>query len=99
MKTIYKYTICNITVADTILELPCDAEILAVGSQYSEVVMWVKLDTDGRKVRRRFVTFGTGHEIPSVLEPMRYIGTSFIGPLVFHSFELAEVTGGVDATE
>lgn len=84
MHTVWKYTLQP----KIDLEIPEGAEILTVGSQGSEIVMWVKVDPGARKETRTFVGFGTGHDIPDKL-PLTYIGTvSFENPaLVFHIFE------------
>ena len=84
MKTIYKYSLTP----DGTLDLPRGAEVLTVEAQGLTIQLWAKIDTEAATEPRRFVTFGAGMEIDAHLEPMRFIGTSFLGSLVFHTFEL-----------
>lgn len=82
MHTIFKYKIGPVTE----IELPKNAEILTVGSQGSDIFLWAKVDPQAEKETRRFVGFGTGHDIPDQLQ-LAFIGTVFFGELVFHIFE------------
>lgn len=82
MHSIFKYKIEPIIE----LELPKGAEILTVGPQGSEIYLWAKVDPSAETEIRRFVGFGTGHDIPDKLD-LTYIGTTFFGSLVFHIFE------------
>lgn len=83
--TIYKYSVSPGTLD---LLLPRGAQVLCVNIQYGSPQMWVLLDPTEHKVQRRFVTYGTGHSIPSG-PPLHYVGTFQLegGALVFHTFE------------
>jgi len=85
MITIYKYTV-PITNFD--LELPKDAEILAVQAQYNEPQMWVLLNTDKSFTVRHFTVCGTGHQV-ELIGSHKYIGTFQLhgGSFVGHLFE------------
>ena len=58
-KTIYKYPV----VLDDIfvLNLPKNAQILTVQTQYEKPYLWVLLDPNAPKVERAFRLAGTGH--------------------------------------
>lgn len=89
MYSVFKYVLKpNIT-----LTMPEGAEILSVGAQGEEAVMWARVDTDKEDQKRDFMVLGTGHPLPRdrVLE---YVGTiqfmqGVSEGLVFHAFEVA----------
>ena len=85
MITVYKYTL----LPTCTLELPEGAEILTVGAQGEDICIWVKVDTDKPTVKRSFQTYGTGMEMDSN-KNHDFIGTTFLGSLVFHTFEIKE---------
>lgn len=84
MRTIWKWKLEDPV---SILEMPLNAEIIAVNSHFGEPQLWAIVLTEYELVKRKFVTFDTGHEIPSNVGP--YIGTiqSNVGSLNFHVFE------------
>ncbi|HDR9068177.1 TPA: hypothetical protein QDA90_003485 [Burkholderia vietnamiensis] len=84
MKTIWKYTLQP----DIILEMPAGAEVLSVREQGDEINMWALVDPNAEKEERRFMGFGTGHDVPSAMFK-KFIGTAHLqgGSLVFHVFE------------
>jgi hypothetical protein len=84
MQTVWKYMLQS----SSELDLPKEAQILSVHEQGDNVCMWVLVDSEAEKEKRKFVVFGTGHEIPD--HPMKFIGTVHIrnGALVFHIFEI-----------
>lgn len=90
MKTIYKYEL-EVTDVQKIV-LPKDAEILSVGIQNDEPVLWVKLDTDARPyVARTIIIVGTGGPIPDGLN-LRFIGTfDYQSTYWFHVFVEGEL--------
>lgn len=85
---IFKYQL--ILLGEFILDLPKEAEILKVANGS----MWVMLDTRKEAEQRKFVSYGTGHEIIAPIPPsiLKYIGTWFEGalPYVWHLFEIKE---------
>jgi hypothetical protein len=83
MKTIHKFDILSY---DFLIELPADAQFLAVQVQNGTPVMWFLLDTEAPKIRRCFDTYYTGVEIPC--EAAKYLGTFQLETLVYHLFEL-----------
>ena len=84
MKTIHKY----ILEPKTVLQLRIDSEVLSVGVQNENVVLYVKEDLEQvLSEMRTFVAFGTGHTIDDELD-LEFIGTVFLNNgLVFHIFE------------
>lgn len=89
MKVIYKYELFTKNLEFHELALPKGTEILRVGMQHSVVTLWALIDPDeGVWEVRRFVRYGTGHEVHGV---NLYIGTVFDGPFVWHIFEYPEI--------
>jgi len=89
MKTIYKY---EIPIQDHFtLELPRNAEILVVQTQFSKPQLWALVDLEAPIKKREFRVSGTGHDLTEDYHKIKeYIGTFQIenGGLVFHLFEL-----------
>jgi len=86
MRTVYKYAMNE---PDCTFEIPFPAKILHVATQNEDPCLWVLVDTDRPKLAHRFLAVGTGHELPKELfapEEM-FVGTVFIGTLVFHIFQ------------
>ena len=83
-RVVWKYDLALLTH----LQLPQRAQVLHVGSQDNDVVLWVAVDPDAPKVERAFRVVGTGHEFdPS--EVASYHGTAQLANgLVFHVLEL-----------
>lgn len=84
MKTIWKYTLQP----ECTLDMPKDAEVLSVREQGEDICLWALVDPNAEKEPRKFVGFGTGHDVPD--HPMKFIGTAHLhgGSLVFHVFEM-----------
>lgn len=84
-KTIWKY---ELVPNDLItIEMPKDAQILSVNSQGDNVFLWALVDPIELTESRKFMVFGTGHDVPDI--NLSFIGTFmlFKGGLVFHVFE------------
>ncbi len=85
MKTIWKF---EIPVQDEISEvlMPKGAKIVHVGSQPDRrnIALWAQVDSEAKKVIRRFKVYGTGHPLMAGT----YVGTVLVGDmLVWHVFE------------
>lgn len=87
MRSIWKFEI-EVT-DDQLIEMPAWAEILAVQTQNGRPCLWARVDPEATKMKRRILTHGTGHQVPSTTGD--YIGTYQVqgGALVFHVFEAA----------
>ena len=87
MNQVWKFTLSP----ECELEMPEGAQILSVQSQGHEICMWAHVNPENPKVKRKFITVGTGHNIDSDLS-LSYYGTSLLheGRLVFHTFEIVE---------
>lgn len=86
MKSIYKY---QLPLGDTVtIEMPREAQALAVQVQSGSPYIWALVDPDAPKELRQFKVFGTGHMIPQE-DPLHYLGTFQLddGNFVFHVFE------------
>jgi hypothetical protein len=85
MKTIHKFSLA--TTDYQYIELPVGSKILTVQPQGNDVCLWVIVDPEAAKNRKRILIFGTGHPMPDGIED-NYIGTYQLlgGQLVFHVF-------------
>jgi hypothetical protein len=70
------------------VELPIDANALSVGWQGNNLQLWALVDNDKDTVPRTFLTVGTGHRIDWPASKLRFVGTSHVNGLVFHTFEV-----------
>lgn len=88
MNAVWKYALA-IDDAQTI-EIPEGAELLTVGNQNGELVLWARVNPSGDPVRREILIRGTGHPIGG----WPYVGSAQFadGLLVWHVFD-----GGVFA--
>lgn len=104
MQVIYKYPLAKKQSPEPQLVpgIPRGAEILSVGVQENELVLWVMFEDTGAKMPplalRKILVVWTGHLFPKA-EPMRFIGTVTTlsedkrweqMPLVWHVFDLGE---------
>lgn len=87
MRTVHKYTLSN---SDVILTVPRISKVIHL--EYDGrggVNLWMDVDADSNYCSKRFLTFGTGREIPKTAE---YVGTiiepSHLTDLVWHIFEV-----------
>lgn len=60
-------------------------EIISVGNQYNNLVIWYKCNTDNGLTGRKIYIRGTGHELSG--DEKRFIGTVISDYLVRHVFE------------
>lgn len=67
-------------------DIPSDSKILCVQVQHGVPCIWVLVDPNVSKERKKIMIYGTGHPIT---EDGQYIGTFQVlgGSLVFHVFE------------
>jgi hypothetical protein len=87
-ETIYKYII---NPNNEEILMPAGAEVLSVAFQRDDFCLWAKVDPKAPACTRKFIAFGTGHLIPPALNnSLKFIGTGFTGPYVFHAFEIVE---------
>lgn len=87
METIYKYQLP--AADDAGVEMQAGAEILHIGVQGDIPMIWALVDSEARMEVRKFVTYGTGHEVDCDPSGLKFIGTWMMagGSLVFHTFE------------
>lgn len=82
MRTIFKYPF---EIKDEIqISMPEGAEILAIQIQRGVPCMWALVVPGEQEEARRFMIYGTGHEI---YKSGKYIATFQTGSLVWHVFE------------
>jgi hypothetical protein len=81
MKSIYKYKLEPQN--ENVLELQGPA--LSAGVQGDDIVVWAVHDDELSPRKVRISTSGTGHPLEGADEG-EFIGTVFLGPLVFHIF-------------
>jgi hypothetical protein len=82
MRTIFKYPLCGE------MEMPIGATVRKVGEQSGTIMIWAEVDPCQRlKELRAFVVYGTGHSIEEA-DKLQYLDTVFMGPLVWHVYEV-----------
>ena len=106
MQTIWKFELDLSNGDVSQVEMPEGAAVISAGVQGERTfVVWALVDPDAPRATRRFVVHGTGHPVlQEVTETFTagiqghpvevlasFINTIFIGPLVFHVFDLGEV--------
>ena len=105
MQTIWKFELDLSNGDASQVEMPAGAATISAGVQGRTVVVWALVDPNAPRVTRRFVVHGTGHPVlKEVTETFTtgiqdhpvevlasFINTVFMGPLVFHVFDLGEV--------
>lgn len=86
MKTIWKFPLAP----DCVLDMPIGAKVLTVQMQGDAVMLWALVDALAPKEQRRFLVYGTGHEILDA-GALTYVATFQMGGgvLVFHAFEVS----------
>ena len=88
MKTIYKYKLPLTDLSE--ISLPASGDVISVGDQQGELVLWVLVEPDEKMMLRTFRIAGTGHplgfESPN---DVSFIGTvQQASGLVWHIFEV-----------
>jgi len=81
MKSIYKY---RLEPRDEIVLL-LRGNILSAGVQGDDIMVWAVYDDDAEPRDVRVSVMGTGHDFVNAPESA-FVGTVFMGPLVFHVF-------------
>lgn len=87
MKTIFKYILSP---GLNSFEMPLGSVVLSAREQGSNVCIWAEVNTNVlKKEMRRFMVFGTGHEMHGDLD-REFLGTALIAAddLVLHVFEV-----------
>jgi hypothetical protein len=84
MRTVWKF-IFRDTDEPQALQIPDLAEILLVHGQGNRITLWAEVDENAPRVPRWFIITGTGAQVPHNGE---YVGTAFVGPYVWHVWEL-----------
>lgn len=85
-KTIWKYVLK--TIDEQELEIPYDSKLLDLQVQHGVPCLWVMVDPNEIKLKRKIFIYGTGHTIPSRRRKDQYLGSYQLdgGSLVFHAF-------------
>ena len=85
---VYKY---EISPSVALVEMPKAAEILSAAFQGQTLMVWAKVFPDTPIVKRRFHVAPTGHDLPNDFQWAKFVGTVFLGSLVFHVWDYGEV--------
>lgn len=94
-RRIYKYYLTNSQ--RQLVELPQGFQILHVGQQDGNLVLWAMVDVDAPTEKVPIMIFGTGHPIPEDLF-LYHIGTVQVGHFVWHVFEdITEETNYIES--
>ena len=63
-----------------------NAKVVHVGAQDQKIMVWIEGNLQEKdSVNRKFITFGTGHEIAN--DKLVFIGSVQLANLVFHLYE------------
>lgn len=83
MKSIWKY---KLEATSTVFEIPLGAKILTVQEQHGAVCIWVEVNVQSSREKRKFALYGTGHNVSTL---GTYIGSAMLcnGNLVLHVYE------------
>lgn len=82
--TIWKFPV---PVANSfVISMPAEARILCLMTQDDALQLWALVDPERQSEQRFFRVVGTGHRIADA-SSLIYIGTSQVGPMVWHLFE------------
>ena len=84
MTSIWKFPL-SVQNEPVAVEMPRAADVFHVAGQGGSPCLWAVVDTEAPKETRRFLTIGTGWELPD--EHGYYLGTAHCGALVWHVFE------------
>ncbi len=85
MTRIYKYILETTDLQEIVM--PVGAEILCVQTQNDTPCVWARVNPEALTCSRKFLIFGTGHDIS--VDPGRCVGTYQLsgGSLIFHLYE------------
>jgi len=67
------------------VSMPIDSQILSVGVQNREIVIWAKVDPSMLTAAKHFLIYGTGWDLDN-LDAYKYLGTVQIDRFVWHVF-------------
>ena len=83
-KAIWKFPLS--VLGESMIEMPKGAAVLTVQAQRNEPMIWAEVDPNAQNIKRRFVSYGTGHGYDG--DGLSYVGTYQIngGEFVFHVF-------------
>jgi hypothetical protein len=92
MRTIYKYPV---SITDWFkVEMPGSVQVLHVGMQGDQPMMWVEVDPEQPSAVHHFAVVGTGHPVPVTevegIGPVTAVhcGTWLAPPFVWHLYEV-----------
>ena len=66
--------------------MPAAARILTVAAQGDRIYVWAAVDPGAPLEARRFWIHGTGHDMSISARAYPFLGTVFLGAMVFHVF-------------
>lgn len=70
------------------LMLPECALLLHFEEQAGVLMVWALVDPAARMVERHFALLGTGAQVPEETHQLLHVGTTQVGRLVLHLFEV-----------
>lgn len=88
MTKIWKYDIPLTT--NLVIEIPSNSKILTALLQYEQIRLWVQVEPESPKRKRKFHVMGTNHDFEKqAVDPhnLIYINTVMQGPFVWHVYE------------
>ncbi len=85
-RTIWKFTLRP----GVKVQMPLGSKILTVAAQGQSICVWAEVDSnEAQEEEREIKVYGTGHDLPENHHELQYIGTAFLGSMVFHVYETA----------
>jgi hypothetical protein len=81
MRTVYKY---QFGLEGKVLPLPVGSKVVCVGQQEERITVWIEQDIEKDPYDFHFYIVPTGSDVPF---GTFYVGTSFIGPFVWHIYQ------------
>ncbi len=90
MKTVWKFELTPLRSDEVEVKMPGGARLLGAGVQDQRFFVWAVVDPEVPVIVRKFVIHGTGHPMIPEAAFASLVDIVFMGPLVFHVFDLGE---------
>ena len=89
MRSIWKF---KLNPAEQFVHMPRGARVLSAGVQGNDICVWAVVDPEAEKCLRAIKVYPTGSFMPPAdnIDSAVFVGTVFLGWLVFHVFDSGE---------
>lgn len=82
---VWKFTTIGPHEQPQLMMMPAFADILSVGVQGGDIVLWAAVEPDAVIESRMIAVIGTGWDVPEGKK--KFLGTVQVGEFVFHAFD------------